>query len=180
LKIILLNASSLLQEFIKITDVENKELIKTESHIILLKAVHNIIRPVIKIVDLETYNNIVNACFSQELNAKYQKFIKDKEAKTHEIARKHLSEVGILKNPELEYKVGILESVLQSRQGIMLVGDTYCGKSTSIEAVKCSINNQYMPKFKEFYDARTDEKIKIDEQARKSKDSEISIKLFRK
>jgi hypothetical protein len=63
----------MLNDFIKIADLDNKELIKAESHIILLKAVHNIIRPVIKIVDLETYNNIVNACFSPELNSKYYK-----------------------------------------------------------------------------------------------------------
>jgi Tfp pilus assembly pilus retraction ATPase PilT len=34
---------------------------------------------------------------------------------------------------------------MQVRQGIVLVGDTYCGKSTSIEALKCQINKQYLP-----------------------------------
>jgi hypothetical protein len=178
LKTILLNASDKLLNFMK-NNEDNKDLVKAESHLILLKAVHIIIKPVIKIVDLETYNNVVNACFSLELNAKYIKSVKDKEALVTESSRHHLAQVGILKNPELEYKVGVLEDVMQVRQGIVLVGDTYCGKSTAIEALKSQINANLLPQFKEFYEARCEEKIKTDEKPNKSKDSEVGIKMFR-
>lgn len=41
------------------------------------------------------------------------------------------------------------------------------------------LNSKLTPLFEEFYNARSDEKIKSDEQARKSKDSESSVKMFR-
>jgi len=84
-----------------------------------------------------------------------------------------------LKNPELEYKIGELDNLTQVRQGIVLVGDTFTGKSTAINALKGLLNDKLTPQFDEFYTARSEEKIKSDEQARKSKDSESSVKMFR-
>jgi uridine kinase len=68
---------------------------------------------------------------------------------------------------------------MQVRQGIVLVGDTFAGKSCAINALKGLLNDKLLPLFDEFYTARSEEKIKSDEQARKSKDSEASIKMFR-
>lgn len=54
LKTILINASLEMANYLKTVDTENKELIKAESTFILLKAIHNIVRPTIRIVDMET------------------------------------------------------------------------------------------------------------------------------
>lgn len=65
------------------------------------------------------------------------------------------------------------------RKGIVLVGDTYSGKSCAIKALKGLLNDKLLPLFEEFYTARNEEKIKSDEQARKSKDTETSVKMFK-
>jgi len=39
-------------------------------------------------------------------------------------AKEELKKIGILKNPELEYKLGEMDIIFQVRQGIVLVGDT--------------------------------------------------------
>jgi len=72
-----------------------------------------------------------------------------------------------------------MDIIFQVRQGIVLVGDTYCGKTSTIKALKGIINSRLRPQFDEFYASRIDEKIKTEDQAKKTKDSEVSMKMFR-
>jgi type IV secretory pathway ATPase VirB11/archaellum biosynthesis ATPase len=67
---------------------------------------------------------IVQACFPIELTKKYDKSVAVHQKEAKIFASEQLKKIGILKNPELEFKIGELDNIMQVRQGIVLVGDT--------------------------------------------------------
>lgn len=65
------------------------------------------------------------------------------------------------------------------RQGVVLVGDTFTGKSKTIKAVRNLLNKKLLPLFEEFYNSKSEEKVKQDDQSRKPKESESNMRLFK-
>jgi hypothetical protein len=75
-KQVLIYASAEMQSFLrdKKEEVENnKDLLKQESQALLLRAIHFIVKPTIKGIDLEFYHRIVNTCFMAEQVKKYER-----------------------------------------------------------------------------------------------------------
>lgn len=61
----------------------------------------------------------------------------------------------------------------------MLVGDTFTGKSKTIKTVRNLLNKKLLPLFEEFYNSKSEEKVKQDDQSRKPKETESNMRLFK-
>lgn len=62
---------------------------------------------------------------------------------------------------------------------MVLVGDTFTGKSKTIKTVRNLLNKKLLPLFEEFYNSKSEEKVKQDDQSRKPKETESNMRLFK-
>jgi hypothetical protein len=140
-----------MQLFIKHNEIENnKESHKQESPFILLRSLHFILKPTIRGEDIDYYSRIVNTCFSQDLIKKYDKWLEDTDGGKRQAIKQELVKEGIFKSVDLENKCIEVENYLQVRQGVVLVGDTFTGKSKTIKTVRNLLNKKLLPLFEEF------------------------------
>jgi len=60
-----------------------------------------------------------------------------------------------------------------------LVGDTFTGKSKTIKTVRNLFNKKLLPLLEEFYNSKSEEKVKQDDQNRKPKETESNMRLIK-
>ena len=59
------------------------------------------------------------------------------------------------------------------------MGDTFTGKSKTIKTVRNLLNKKLLPLFEEFYNSKSEEKVKQDDQNRKPKETESNMRLIK-
>lgn len=95
-----------------------------------------------------------------------------------DVIREEFDKFGIKNSPQLENKAVELMNQLELRTGVVLVGETFTGKSKTLKVVKNVINNKNVLEFNKIYNNFNDEK-NVREDERKSLLKNDNSNLFR-